>query len=114
QTTDSGGSYNVKSVRAGEWLNYSVNIAHAGSYAVDFSVASSGTGGTVHLEIDGSPVTGAIVLPDTGGWNTWVTLTATGVTLPAGAHVLKLVFDTAGSAGTVADINWMSVRALSA
>jgi len=114
QTTDSGGSYNVKSVRAGEWLTYSVNIASAGTYAVDFRVASSGTGGTVHLEIDGSRVTSGIVLPDTGGWNTWVTLTATGVSLPAGAHVLKLAFDAAGSAGTVADINWMIVRTVSA
>jgi carbohydrate binding protein with CBM6 domain/parallel beta helix pectate lyase-like protein len=114
QTTDSGGAYNLKSVRAGEWLTYSVNIASAGTYAVDFRVASSGTGGTVHLEIDGSPVTSGIVLPDTGGWNTWATLTATGVTLPAGAHVLKLALDSAGSAGTVADINWMIVRTLSA
>ena len=63
---------------------------------MDFRVASSGSGGTAHLEIDGSPVTGGIALPDTGGWNTWATLTATGVTLPAGAHVLRVVFETDG------------------
>jgi len=109
-TTDSGGNYNVKSVRAGEWLTYSVNVASAGTYAVDLRVASSGTGGTVHLEIDGANISGGIALPDTGGWNTWTTVTATGLSLPAGAHVLKLAIDAAGSAGTVADINWMIFR----
>jgi hypothetical protein len=109
-TTDSSGAYNLKSVRAGEWLAYSVNVASAGSYTVDLRVASSGTGGTVHLEIDGARVTSAIALPDTGGWNTWRTVTVPGVSLPAGAHVLKLVVDANGAAGTAADINWIAFR----
>jgi hypothetical protein len=113
-TTDTSGAYNVKSVRAGEWLAYSVNVAAAGSYAIDFRVASSATGGTVHVTIDGVDVTGAIALPDTGGWSVWKTLTKSGVTLPAGAHVLKLVVDANGSAGTVADINWINVSAIAA
>ena len=109
-TTDTSGAYNVKSVRAGEWLAYSVNVAAAGAYAIDFRVASSGTGGTVHVTIDGVDVTGAIALPDTGGWNIWKTVTRSGVTLPAGTHVMKLVIDANGAAGTVADINWFAVR----
>ncbi len=109
KTTDSSGSYNIKSVRAGEWLAYSVNVASAGSYTVNFRVASQGTGGTVHLTLDGANVTGAVALPNTGGWDTWTTVSKTGVTLSAGAHILKLVVDANGSGGTVADINWISV-----
>jgi len=109
-TTDAGGGYNVKSVRAGEWLAYTVAVGAAGAYALDLRVASSGTGGTVHLTVDGTNVTGAIALPDTGGWDTWQTVTKTGVTLPAGTHVLKLVVDANGSGGTVADINWLRIR----
>jgi hypothetical protein len=112
-TTDTSGAYNVKSVRAGEWLAYSVNAAAAGAYAIDFRVASSGAGGTVHVTIDGVDVTGAIALPDTGGWNIWKTVTRSGVTLPAGTHVMKLVIDANGAAGAVADINWISVSATS-
>jgi hypothetical protein len=108
-TTDSSGSYNIKSVRAGEWLAYSVSVANAGSYTVGFRVASSGTGGTVHLTVDGANVTGAVALPDTGGWNAWKTVNKTGVALSAGAHLLKLVVDANGSGGTTADINWLSV-----
>jgi hypothetical protein len=113
-TSDSSGSYNVKSVRAGEWLAYTVTIAAAGSYAVDFRLASSGTGGTVHLTVDGSDVSGPIALPDTGGWGSWQTFRRSGVTLPAGTHVLKLVVDANGSGGTAADVNWLQVTSTAA
>jgi hypothetical protein len=109
-TSDSSGAYNIKGVRAGEWLAYSVNVVTAGTYAVDLRLASVGGGGTVHFTLDGKDVTGPIVLPDTRGWNTWVTATKTGVTLPAGAHVLKLVIDANGAGGTAADINWFAIR----
>jgi hypothetical protein len=112
-TTDASGSYNLKSVRAGEWLAYTVNIAAAGTYAVDFRVASSGTGGTVRLTVDGTDVSGGISLPDTGGWNVWQTVRKEGISLPAGKHVLRLAIEANGSGGTVADINWLNVSAAS-
>jgi hypothetical protein len=110
ETSDSGGGHNIKSVRAGEWLAYSINAPSAGTYAIDLRVASSGTGGTVHVTVDDRDVTGALALPDTGGWNTWKTVTRTGVALSAGPHVLKLVIDANGSAGTAADVNWIAIR----
>jgi hypothetical protein len=109
-TTDSSGGYNVKSVRASEWLAYTVSIGTGGTYTLDVRVASSGTGGTIHFTVDGTNVTGSIALPDTGGWNTWQTVTKTGVVLPAGTHVLKLIVDANGASGTAADINWFRVR----
>jgi Carbohydrate binding module (family 6)/Right handed beta helix region len=109
-TSDSSGTYNVKSVRAGEWLAYTVDVAAAGTYSVDVRMASSGTGGTIHFTVDGTDVTGAIALPDTGGWALWQTVTKTGVVFPAGTHVVKLIVDSNGSGGTAADINWFRVR----
>jgi hypothetical protein len=109
-TTDTGGGYNIKSVRAGEWLLYTVTIASAGTYSIDLRLSSSGPGGTVHLSLDGTNITGSWSLPDTGGWNTWRTVTKTGISLPAGQHVLKLAIDANGSGGTAADINWIAVR----
>ncbi len=113
KTTDTSGSYNLKSVRAGEWLAYSVNVAAAGTYTVDVRVASSGGGGTAHLTLDGANITGAVTLPNTGGWDTWQTVSKSGVSFSAGAHVLKLVIDANGSGGTAADINWIKVSAAS-
>jgi hypothetical protein len=109
-TSDVSGGHNIKSVRAGEWLAYSVNVVTAGTYALDLRVASAGTGGSVRLVVDGQDAGGAIVLPDTGGWNTWRTVTRTGIPLTAGPHVLRLVIDANGSAGTAADINWLAIR----
>src|SRR5204862_2635784 len=89
--TDGTAGYAVKTVRAGEWLNYSVNVVAAGTYALDLRIGSSGPGGTVHLSVDGTDVTGPIVLAGTGGWSVWQTITRTGGGLPAGAHRLKTV-----------------------
>lgn len=112
-TTDATGNYNVKSVRASEWLAYTVKVAAAGTYAFDFRVASSGTGGTARLTVDGSDVSGAFALPDTGGWNVWQTFRKEGIALPAGTHVLRLTIESSGSGGTAADINWISVSSAS-
>jgi hypothetical protein len=109
-TTDAGAGYNVKTVRAGEWLAYSISVTAAGTYAVDWRIASSGAGGTAHLTLDGKDITGPIALPDTGGWGVWKTVTKTGVALSAGSHVLKVVFDSNGPAGTAADVNWLAIR----
>ncbi|HEY7172479.1 MAG TPA: carbohydrate-binding protein [Vicinamibacterales bacterium] len=109
-TSDSGGGYNVKSVRAGEYLRYTVNVSASRTYSIDLRIASSGPGGTVHLSIDGSNVSGSWSLPDTGGWGHWMTVTKTGVALPAGVHTLKLAIDANGPGGTAADINWITVR----
>jgi hypothetical protein len=36
---------------AGEWLNYTVSVAAAGTYAIDVRAASNGAGGTFHIEV---------------------------------------------------------------
>jgi hypothetical protein len=103
----SSGGYNVGWIGAGEWLQYSVNVAAAGSYIVDVRVAALGAGGTFHLEMNGINVTGAMTIPDTGGWQSWQTMTRT-VTLAAGAQKARLVMDTTG-ANAVGNIDWIRV-----
>jgi carbohydrate binding protein with CBM6 domain len=110
KTTDASGRYNVKTVRAGEWLAYSVSVAKTGTYTVGFRIASNGGGGAVHLTLDGASVTGAVALPNTGGWDRWKTVSTAGVALGAGTHVLKVVVDANGSGGTAADINWIAAQ----
>jgi hypothetical protein len=92
-------------VAAGEWLNYSVNVASAGTYTATFRVASLGQGGTFHLTMNGQNVTGSLTVPDTGGWQTWQTLSTT-VTLSAGIQTARLVMDTMG-VNAVGNFDWM-------
>ena len=96
-TSDAGGGYNVGDAFAGEWLNYTVNVAAAGNYDIEVRVASAGSGGSFHIEANGVNKTGAFVVPYTGGWQTWTTIRKTGIALPAGQQVLKLVMDAEGS-----------------
>ena len=108
---DTGGGYKVKTAVAGEWLKYTVNVASARTYAIDVRVSSSGAGGTFHVEVDGVNVTGAMTVPNTGGWNAWSTVTKTGVSLTAGQHVVRLVLDTNGSStGMTGNFNYIDVR----
>jgi len=100
------GGYDVEKTRAGEWLNYTVNVASAGSYTAAFRVASLGQGGTFHVEFNGTNVTGAITVPDTGGWQIWQSVSRT-ITLAPGVQVMRVVMDTGGSSGGIGNLGAM-------
>ena len=109
-TTDTGGGNNVGWIATGEWLKYTVNVSTAGTYTLEFRVACSGGGGTFHIEgPTGQNLTGAISIPNTGGWQTWTTVTKTGVTLPAGQQVWTVRFDAVGTGGAIGNLNWIRV-----
>ena len=108
--SDTGGGYKVKTAVAGEWLNYTVKVATTGTYAIDARVCSSGAGGTFHIEIDGANATGEMTVPNTGSWNSFTTVTKTGVAFTAGTHVLRVVLDTNGSSGLTGNFNWFAIR----
>ncbi len=107
-TTDTGGGFNVGWIAPGEWLNYSVSIASAGTYTLSARVACIGPGGTFHVEVGGVNVTGALTIPGTGGWQAWTTV-STSVSLPAGAQMLRVVFDSLGSSGFVGNLNYLQI-----
>ena len=92
----SGGGYDVGWVSAGEWLQYSVNVASAGSYTASVRAASLGQGGQFHIEMNGTNVSGPMTVPNTGGWQNWQVVSAT-VQLNAGAQTARLVIDTDGT-----------------
>jgi hypothetical protein len=110
-TSDSGGGYDVGWMAPSEWLKYTVNVTTAGTYNLEFRVAASGSGGTFHLEVNGVDRTGPLVIPNTGGWQNWTTVTRTGVSLSAGTQAWRLVVDGAGPTGVVGNLNWIRVVA---
>ena len=107
------GGYNVGYASVGEWLNYRVIVASAGTYTFNFRVASAGQGGTFHLEMDGSNVTGGLGVPNTGGWQSWQTVSKT-VTLSGGVQTARLVMDSTGSNGAVGNFESIEVTSGSA
>src|SRR5579859_3218919 len=107
-TTDVGGGYDVGWTAAGEWLKFSSNVATAGSYTVALRVAATTANETMHVEVNGVNVTGSIPVPNTGGWQTWATVTSSPFTLSAGPQVVRVVFDTGGY-----NLDWLQFAAAS-
>ena len=96
-TTPAGGGYDLGWTAAGQWFKYTVNAATAGTYTVSLRLASpNGVTDGLHIASStGANLSGNINVPDTGGWQTWTTVTAT-VTLPAGQQTLTIDQDNAG------------------
>src|SRR5438552_3090900 len=67
----SGGGYDIGWLAAGEWTNYTVNVASAGTYTVQLRVASP-NGGSLHVGFNTtSHAWNAVTVPSTGGWQNW-------------------------------------------
>ena len=97
----SEGGQDVGWIDAGDWLDYSLNVQTSGTYSVDFRVASPYANTQFQLK-NGATVLATITVPNTGGFQTWTTVTATGVNLTAGAQTLRVNAVTNGW-----NINWL-------
>lgn len=106
ETGDSSGDYNIGYILDGEWLEYTVNVNETDSYSINLRVATDGTGRTMHVEMDGQDVTGPISIPNTGGYQTFQTVTLPNILLDAGEQVMRLVFD-----ANYFNINYVSFEA---
>jgi poly(beta-D-mannuronate) lyase len=94
-TTDTGGGYNIGWVQAGEWMEYSVNVATAGTYTLQARVSATATGRTLHVELDGQNISGTIAVPNTGNYQTFQTVSVTTPALTAGNKIMRVVMGTA-------------------
>ena len=121
--TDAGGGYGVGWTEQGEWLSYTVRITETARYDIQVRVASA-VGRTIsetlpivgavawtvpltktlHVEVDGNDVTGPLTFLTTGGWQSWRSVFARGVSLPAGEHRLRLAMDSGSF-----NVNWVRV-----
>jgi len=104
-TLDASGGMNVGWQDNGDWMDYSVNLSSAGSYAVHFRVASYYGGSQVQIRNAAGNVIGSFVVPTTGQFQNWTTV-STSLTLPAGLQVLR-IYTVEASGGW--NINWWEI-----
>jgi aryl-phospho-beta-D-glucosidase BglC (GH1 family) len=93
--TNSNG-YMVGFTADDEWLQYEVNIAETAVYDVEIRVASGGTGGQFHFSVDGSDITETRYVPNTGGWQSWETITQYDVILSPNDKKMRFHIDHEG------------------
>ena len=105
-TSDTNGGLNVGWIDATDYMNYNVNVATAGTYKVEFRIASTVATGSIQLK-SGSTSLGTLALPNTGGWQVWQTVSMN-VTLSAGAQTLQVYVPAGGY-----NLNWMNFTSVS-
>lgn len=111
-TNDSGGGYRLSDTTVGEWVEYTIDVATAGLYKLEFRVGAPDPGGRFHAELSDVPgvTTGTLSVPDTNSWDVLRTVSRSGVSLPAGRHVLRVTFDALATGKTAAGgFNWIRI-----
>ena len=92
----SNGTEALGYIADGEWVEYTLNVETAGTYALSFltSATSNGKSITAAFEQDGSFQNGASVnLPNTGSFTSFQTVGPLEFDLDAGEQVLRLTFN---------------------
>jgi hypothetical protein len=106
QATSDGGGHNVGWVNPGEWLEFTVDVASAGSYDLTLRTARQPSGTSlVRVLVGGVDKTGDLAVPSTGSWQSWTNVTRTRVSLAAGRQVLRIAM-----AGGSFNVNWIEVK----
>ncbi|UUF13859.1 MULTISPECIES: glycosyl hydrolase [Flavobacterium] len=91
-TTDSGTGQNVCFIDSGDWNEFMLNVANAGTYNLTFRVASPTIPGKFDILVNDVIVKTDETFPVTGGYQTYADKVVNGVTLPKGEVYLKIKF----------------------
>lgn len=93
---NSPGNYNVGWTNGGEWLEYTVNVTENSFYTIKTIAASPNNNSSIRFKMDGNDITGSVMIPNTGGWQSYDAISTTGISLDAGTHILQLLEETGG------------------
>jgi len=102
------GDQDVGNTNNGHYVQYNNVNFGMGAASVQARVASgSSLGGNVEFHLDSTtgPLIATVPVTNTGGWQTWVTLSAP-VSGATGIHTLYLVFTNPSSNGGITNVHW--------
>ncbi len=88
---DISNGYNVGWIETGEWMQYSIYVAHDAVYDVHVRYASKDKEGQLRLILNDQFATGNSLLPQTGGMQNWKTSTIKEVKLARGWNRLRIL-----------------------
>jgi poly(3-hydroxybutyrate) depolymerase len=88
-TVDEGGGNAVGFINNGDWMDYTLNIASAGSYGMQLRVAAPASGAKLEIRNADSVVLATVDIPRTGDWELWTTV-YTSVQFPVGTQNIRI------------------------
>lgn len=90
------GGFKIGWTSGGEWMEYTVNVTVAGSFTFSIVAASPDGKGSIRFKLDGKDITNSVNMTGTSSWQTYDTISITGVNLKSGIHILQLFEETGG------------------
>jgi hypothetical protein len=98
QQWSASNGYTVGGIQTGEWLRYNIDIRNSATYAFDFATATTASGNSITLEVDGATDPhGTLTVPVTGTFDHYQVSTVTWTpTLSRGFHRVRLLFNGPG------------------
>lgn len=109
-TTQTDFGYAVTNTAAGEWLDYTINVAQSGVYDLDVAVASPKGGGTFFVSFNGQNKSGTLTVPSTGDGDKYQNVAKKGIELPAGQQVMRITFVGVADDGQAGNFDSVSLR----
>ena len=86
-SSNAGGGQAIGWIDDGEFLEFTVDVAQSGTYAVSARVATPQSGRDFRVEAGGASA--AVAVPNTGGWSAWQVAQGGELALPAGEQVVR-------------------------
>ena len=96
---------NIGYVDPSDWLEYNIDVQTAGTYTIEYRLASLPGSSGFRVLADGVQVDQEFV-PSTGGWQNWITRSDT-VNLSAGPQTLRIE-----AVGPEWNLNWLRLTAI--
>ncbi len=80
---------NINYVNNEDWAEYTINVATAGTYTIEYLISTPSDGAQIQLLVDGVLATTTDV-PNNGDWDSFTALSGGTLTLSAGTHTVRI------------------------
>lgn len=85
------GGENLGFIDTGDWMEYGVFVDSAATFLVDFRVASQSHTSKIAIVDENNDTLDILLVPFTGAWQTYQTITGNSIALATGGHMLRIV-----------------------
>ncbi|HEU4553989.1 MAG TPA: carbohydrate-binding protein [Chitinophaga sp.] len=99
-TADAGGGVDVSYIGSSTWFEYDIDVPDSSEYRIQFRVAVN-TASSLKIQLD-STVLQTVMLPASGGWQKWITVTSLPIRLMPGQKTIRITSNKDGW-----NFNWL-------